>query len=109
MVPHAPLVLTNEYMDKHGIDMVVRGDDQLYETSRKSYGVAMDRNAFSTVIYFLPLSLHVLSYLFCSAGMTQGGPVRRRPSHGAALSSSLLSVRHVWPQRGTIFDTSHRI
>ena len=51
VVPHAPLVLTNEYMDKHGIDMVVRGDDQLYETSRKSYGVAMDRNAFSTVPY----------------------------------------------------------
>ena len=56
-----------------------------------------------------PLSLHVLSDLFCSSGMTQGGSVRRRPSHGAALSSSLLSVRPLWPQRGTIFDTSHRI
>jgi len=51
VIPHAPLVLTHEYMDKHGIDLVVRGDDQLYETSKKSYGVAMERNAFSTVPY----------------------------------------------------------
>ena len=67
------------------------------------------RSAFSTVIYFFPLHLHVLSDLFCSSGMTQGGSFRRRPSHGAALSSSLLSVCRLWPQRGATFNTSHRI
>ena len=51
VIPHAPLILTAEYMDKHKIDLVVRGDDQLAETSRKSYGVAMDRNQFRTVTY----------------------------------------------------------
>ena len=38
-------------MHKHRIDLVVRGDDQLPETSRECYGVAMDRNQFRTVPY----------------------------------------------------------
>ena len=51
VVAHAPLVLTAAYLDEHRIDLVVRGDDQLPETSRESYGVAMDRNQFRTVPY----------------------------------------------------------
>jgi cytidyltransferase-like protein len=43
IIPNAPLILTAEYMDMHRIDLVVRGDDQLPETARSSYGVAMDR------------------------------------------------------------------
>ena len=57
-------MLTAEYMDVHRIDLVVRGDDQLIETSRKSYGVAMSRNQFQTVPYTGKLLLVVVCCCF---------------------------------------------
>ena len=51
IVPHAPLVVTDAFLDRWKIDLVVRGDDQLPDVSRKSYGAAMERGIFRTVPY----------------------------------------------------------
>ena len=56
IIPNAPLVVTAEYMEEHGIDLVVHGDDQLPEASRASYGAAMDQGKFKTVPYTAEIS-----------------------------------------------------
>jgi ethanolamine-phosphate cytidylyltransferase/choline-phosphate cytidylyltransferase len=56
IIPNAPLVVTVEYMEEHGIDIVVHGDDQLPEASRASYGAAMDQGKYRTVPYTAAIS-----------------------------------------------------
>jgi len=51
VISHAPLVVTDEYLDKHKIDVVIHGDDFDEEIIRRFYGAPIDRGIFKTVPY----------------------------------------------------------
>jgi cytidyltransferase-like protein len=51
VIPGSPLVLTDEYLDEHAIDLVVHGDDFNRQTIMKFYAAAVRRGIFQTVPY----------------------------------------------------------
>ena len=51
VLPNAPLVITDEWIKKHKIDVVVHGDDFDKEKIRKYYAAAIDKGIFKTVPY----------------------------------------------------------
>jgi cytidyltransferase-like protein len=51
VVPDAPLVVTQEWIDRHAIDLVVHGDDFDLALAEQLYGVPMALGIFRTVPY----------------------------------------------------------
>ena len=51
VLPNAPLQVTDEWIDRHGIDLVVHGDDLSDEQLEFWYGVPIARGMFKTVSY----------------------------------------------------------
>ncbi len=51
VLPNAPLRITEEWIDKHKIDVVVHGDDFNKDFVNEYYGVALKRGIFKTVPY----------------------------------------------------------
>ncbi|MCK5633208.1 adenylyltransferase/cytidyltransferase family protein [bacterium] len=51
VIPHAPLVVSAEYLDKHQIDVVMHGDDFNEETIKNFYGEPIARGIFKTIPY----------------------------------------------------------
>ncbi|MFH1644732.1 MAG: adenylyltransferase/cytidyltransferase family protein [bacterium] len=51
VIPKAPLIITDELIDKNKIDVVVHGDDFDKEKIKKYYHVPLKRKIFKTVPY----------------------------------------------------------
>jgi cytidyltransferase-like protein len=51
VVPDAPLIVTQEWIDRHAIDLVVHGDDFDPALAERLYGVPMALGIFRTVPY----------------------------------------------------------
>lgn len=51
VVENCPLVLTREFLDREGIDLVVHGDDFSEEKRRLYYGAAVDTGRYASVPY----------------------------------------------------------
>jgi cytidyltransferase-like protein len=51
VVPDAPLIITQEWIDRHAIDLVVHGDDFDLAHAERLYGVPMALGIFRTVPY----------------------------------------------------------
>ena len=51
VVPDAPLIVTREWIDRNGIDLIVHGDDFDPALAERLYGVPMALGIFRTVPY----------------------------------------------------------
>ncbi len=51
IIPHAPLSVNAEYLDKHNINIVAHGDDFDPVEIKKYYGSAINREIFRTIPY----------------------------------------------------------
>jgi len=51
VIINAPLTVTDEYLKKHKIDLVIHGDDYSPENIQHYYGAARKRGIFKTVAY----------------------------------------------------------
>ena len=56
VLPNAPLRVHDEWIDRHGIDLVVHGDDLSDEHLDYWYGVPIRRGMFKTVSYTAGIS-----------------------------------------------------
>jgi cytidyltransferase-like protein len=51
VIPDAPMPFDGDFLDAHGIDLVVHGDDMADEGRRYWYGAAIERGIFAVVPY----------------------------------------------------------
>ena len=66
VVPSAPLVITEEFLDEHWIDLVVHGDDIDDTSLRRSYGVPLARGIMHLVAYSTVVSTsEIISRVRC--------------------------------------------
>ena len=56
VIENPPMPITQEFMEKYNIDLVVHGDDMPKEQLRKWYGIPMDMGRFKTVPYTKSIS-----------------------------------------------------
>lgn len=51
VISNCPLIITEDFLEKHQIDLVVHGDDFTEAKKQKYYGAALNVNKFATVPY----------------------------------------------------------
>ena len=56
VIPDPPLVITDEFIKEHGIDIVCHGDDFSSEEMRNFYGVPITQGIFQSIPYTAGIS-----------------------------------------------------
>ncbi|MFH0898530.1 MAG: adenylyltransferase/cytidyltransferase family protein [bacterium] len=79
VITDAPVAITDQFINKHKIDIVVHGDDFDQEKMRKYYGAAMDRGILRIVPY--------------TKGISTSDIIRRILLRSTELSSQFLAKK----------------